>query len=352
MAFIQPTLVELRQQAAADIETYLPGGDARTRRTVSGVLGQALAGAVQGLHANIQARERNFLPDERAEAEGVERWAALLGYWYLDATAAAGSLAVSGSSGAVLDAGTRLQYSDGTVYATTADLTLAGSSGSVAVSAQALGAAGNLPAGAKLTLLSPVAGINSTLTVEGSGLTGGADQEDLSALRSRVLSRLRLPPMGGSAADYQAWALEGHAAVTRAWVSPLEQGPNTVVVRVVCDNEVDLIPTTPVLDAVLAYIDSQRPVTAEVFVVAPVAVPLDFEIQLTPDSTALRERVSSALQDLLRREAEPGGTILRTHIAEAISTAVGETDHVLQAPAANVTHAAGEMAVFGSITWL
>ncbi|MCY1370952.1 hypothetical protein D9M69_580730 [compost metagenome] len=62
--------------------------------------------------------------------------------------------------------------------------------------------------------------------------------------------------------------------------------------------------------------------------------------------------VASALQDLLRREAKPGGTILRTHIAEAISTAVGETDHLLQLPAANVTHAAGEMAVFGSITWL
>lgn len=352
MAFIQPTLAELREQAAADIETYLPGGDARTRRTVSGVLGHAIAGAAQGLHANIQTRERNFLPDARAEAEGVERWAALLGYWYLGATAAVGTLTATGSSGSTLIAGTRLQYSDGTEYATTADLTLVGTTGSVAVEAQALGAAGNLPAGSKLTLLSPVSGVNSTLIVGAAGLTGGADKEGLDALRTRVLDRLRLPPMGGSAADYETWALEGHTAVTRAWVSPLEQGANTVVVRVVTDNEVDLIPTTPVLDAVLAYINTKRPVTAEVFVVGPVAVTLDFEIQLTPDSTALRERVTGALQDLLRREAAPGGTILRTHIAEAISTAVGETDHVLQAPAANVSHAAGEMAVFGSVTWL
>lgn len=352
MAFILPTLVELREQVAADIDTFLPGGDARTRRTTSGVLSYALAGAAQGLHANIEARERNFLPDERAEAEGVERWAALLGLWYLAATAAAGTLTATGSSGAVLPAGTRLQYSDGTEYATTADLTLAGTSGSLEVEAQATGAAGNLPAGAKLTLLSPVAGINSSLTVDAAGLTGGADQEGLDALRSRVLARLRQPPMGGSAADYVTWALESHPVVTRAWPYPLEQGANTVVVRVVCDNELDLIPTTAVLDAVQAYIDTRRHVTAEVFVVAPVAVPLNFEIQLTPDTTSLRATVTSALEDLLRREAEPGGTILRTHIAEAISTAVGETDHVLQAPAANVTHAAGEMAVFGSITWL
>lgn len=352
MAFVLPTLVELREQAAADIETYLPGGDARTRRTVSGVLSYALAGAAQGLHANIQARERNFLPDDRADAEGVERWAALLGYWYLDATAAGGSLIVTGSSGSTLVEGTRLQYSDGTEYITTADLTLAGAVGSVDVEAQALGVTGNLPAGAKLTLLSPVSGINSTLTVEAAGLTGGADQERLDALRGRVLARLRQPPMGGSAKDYETWALEGHAAVTRAWVSPLEQGANTVVVRVVCDNEVELIPTTPVLNAVAAYIEKRKPVTAELFVVAPVAVPLNFEIQITPDSAALRDRVTSALQDLLRREAEPEGTILRTHIGEAISTAVGETDHVLAVPAANVTHAAGQIAVFGSIAWL
>lgn len=352
MAFTLPALVELREQAAADIETYLPAGDARTRRTVSGVLGYAIAGAAQGLHANIQARERNFLPDDRAEAEGVERWASLLGYWYLDATAAGGPLTATGSSGAVLVAGTRLQYSDGTEYITTADLTLAGANGSVAVEAQALGAAGNLPAGAKLTLLSPVSGINSTLTVAAGGLTGGADQERLDALRARVLDRLRVPAMGGSESDYVKWAKDSHPAITRAWVFPLEQGANTVVVRVVCDNEVDLIPTLAVLDAAQAYINVLKPVTAEVFVVAPVAVPLNFEIQLTPDTTALRATVTSALQDLLRREAKPGGTILRTHIAEAISTAVGETDHLLSGPAANVTHAAGEMAVFGSITWL
>lgn len=352
MAFKMPTLVELREQTAADIETYLPGGGSRTRRTVSGVLSHALAGAAQGLHANIEARERNFLPDERAEVEGIERWAALLGYWYLDPTAAAGLLIATGSSGAVLAAGTRLQYSDGTEYITTADLALAGTSGSMAVEALALGAAGNLPAGAKLNLLSPVSGINSTLTVDAGGLTGGADQERPDALRARVLARLRLPAMGGSESDYVRWALDSHPAITRAWVFPLEQGAGTVVVRVVCDNEVDLIPTGPVLSAAYDYIEVKRPVTAELFVVAPVAVPLNFQIALIPDSTVLRERVSAALQDLLRRDAAPGGTILRTHIAEAISTAVGEDDHVLTAPAANVVHAAGEMAVFGSITWL
>lgn len=352
MAFTLPTLVEIRQQTAADIETYLPGRDARTRRTATGVLSHAVAGAVQGLHANIQARERNFLPDERAEAEGVERWAALLGIWYRDATIAEGPLAVTGTVGASLPAGTRLLHADGTEYITQGDLSLTASSGNVTIQATQAGAAGNLPAASRLNLLSPVLGINSALEVGGAGLSGGADREALDSLRARVLSRLRNPPMGGSQSDYETWALEGHASVTRAWVSSLEQGANTVTVRVVCDNEADIIPTQAVLDDVAAYVDGVRPVTAEVFVEAPVAVPIIFQIGLTPDTAAVRAVVTTALQDLLRREAAPGETLLRSHITEAISVSVGEVDHELVYPEADLTHAAGEMPVFGSITWL
>jgi uncharacterized phage protein gp47/JayE len=47
----------------------------------------------------------------------------------------------------------------------------------------------------------------------------------------------------------------------------------------------------------------------------------------------------------------PGGTILLSHIQEAISTAVGENDHVLIAPVANVVLPANTMATHGVITW-
>jgi uncharacterized phage protein gp47/JayE len=66
---------------------------------------------------------------------------------------------------------------------------------------------------------------------------------------------------------------------------------------------------------------------------------------------AVREQVAAELSDLLRREAEPGGTILISHIREAISTAVGEVDHVVVSPVANVAHAPHEMPVTGEITW-
>ena len=66
---------------------------------------------------------------------------------------------------------------------------------------------------------------------------------------------------------------------------------------------------------------------------------------------AVEAAVTAELQDMITRDAIPGGTILYSHIMEAISIATGETDHVLVSPAANVTHATYEIAVMGTITW-
>ena len=102
---------------------------------------------------------------------------------------------------------------------------------------------------------------------------------------------------------------------------------------------------------VQTWIDARRPVTANPTVVAPIAAPLNMSIQLLPSSQAIRDAVTAEIADLLRREAVPGGTILLTHLREAISIAAGETDHVLISPVANVTHATGLIAVPGVITW-
>ncbi|MEZ3186036.1 baseplate J/gp47 family protein [Pseudomonas sp. LM13] len=353
MAFELDSLEQTRQLIARDIETRLPGTGAQTRRTAAGVIAFAQAGAVHGLHAHIAYRERNFLPDERADAEGVERWAGLLGLWYREPTYAAGSAELSGIAGALLAAGTVLQSTQGVLYVTLADATLAGATASVTIRAQEAGAAGNLEPGARLTLLSPTPGVQSTLSVGSAGLTGGADAESLDGLRTRVLNRLRNPPRGGSLADYKTWALDAHPAVTRAWVTEYEQGAGSVTVRLACDNEATPIPSQEVLDAVAAYIDQRRQAGRKsVYVLPPVAAEVLYRIQLKPDTAAIRLAVEAELRDLHRRTSAPGSTLLLSHIREAISTAAGELDHELLAPQSDLTHGAGVMPVFGGIEWL
>ena len=66
---------------------------------------------------------------------------------------------------------------------------------------------------------------------------------------------------------------------------------------------------------------------------------------------AVKAAVEAELTDLLRREAEPSGTILLSHIREAVSIAAGETNYTMTAPAADVTHTTAQMATMGTITW-
>ena len=100
------------------------------------------------------------------------------------------------------------------------------------------------------------------------------------------------------------------------------------------------------------YIQARRPVTADADIIAPTAGALDFSIQnVRPMTQAVKDAVEAELADLIRRESEPGGTILISHIREAISTAAGETDHVLLSPTANVTVTAAQISVYGATTF-
>ena len=129
----------------------------------------------------------------------------------------------------------------------------------------------------------------------------------------------------------------------------------TVTIRFMMDNTYPTgIPESADVTAVQAYIDepSRRPVTAEVFVAAPVAVGLDITITgLTPNTAAVKVSVESALRDMIRRVAEPGGTIPVSKIWEAISIAAGEEKHVVTIPSADVTHDTGEIATLGTVTY-
>lgn len=91
--------------------------------------------------------------------------------------------------------------------------------------------------------------------------------------------------------------------------------------------------------------------TADVTVFAPVAVDLDLNITVSPNTAAVKAAVEAELKALLRREAVPGGTLYLSKIREAISIAAGENNNVLNSPTANVTTSTGELLVLGDITW-
>jgi uncharacterized phage protein gp47/JayE len=349
MPLSRPTLKDLVDRVVTDIESRLPGSDARLRRSNLAVLARVIAAAAHGLYGFLVNIARQVIIDT-ADGDYLERWAAIWGIARTVAVAAAGEVSVTGTTGAVVPAGTELQRSDGARFVSTAEATLIAGAATLSVQASEPGAAGNTAAGSQLLLTTAIAGVASATVVLGDGLIGGADTESDDALRARLLFRIRRPPQGGAASDYEAWAKEV-PGVTRVWVFPLYLGAGTVGVFFVRDNDPDLIPDAGEVTAVADYIEPRRPVTAAVTVLAPTPLPVDFTLQVIPDTAAVRAAVEAELEDLFRREASPGGTVLISRIREAISIAAGENDHVLTAPVANVAAGPGEMAVLGAITW-
>jgi uncharacterized phage protein gp47/JayE len=224
------------------------------------------------------------------------------------------------------------------------------------------GSAANTEAGVAIGLVSPIAGVNSSAVVAAGAITGGLDEEHSEAYRQRVKERTATYFTGANKAIYAKWAKEV-PAVTRAW--PYENTPaaGSVTVLCVCDDQPgSILPDAAKLAELTDYLEEHtdpitgqvvgRAVNATLLVAAPATQAINYTIAPTPDTAAVRAAITAELTDLLRREAFPGGTILLSHIREAISLAAGENDYVLTAPVADISCPAATIAIMGAITWI
>lgn len=352
--FSRPTLQTLIDRVFSDINTRLPEGDARTRPSLINVLGTAIAKLIHNLYGYVDWVARQVIPDT-AESEALERWGAIVAKPRLAASKATGPADIIGIDGSLISTGTLIRTLSEVEYITTEATTIASGVGTLTLEATTAGIAGNLDAGAKLYFVEPIDGVNTEAV--GGAMSGGTDDESDEDYRARVLDRFRQPPMGGADYDYIAWAKEV-AGVTRAWVSGFEIGDNSVTVRFMTDDlTVNGIPSGGMVTTVGDYIETKRPVTVDLYVVAPTAVPLNFTIRLkdadgaTETSTTIRDAVEAELLDMILRDGAPGEPILFSHIREAISIAAGEYDHTITVPSADVTHTTGQIPTMGTITW-
>ncbi|ROL65359.1 baseplate J protein [Pseudomonas protegens] len=345
MPFETPSLPVLIQRTQSDLASD------SLRQSDAQVLARTLSGAAFGLYGYLDWIAEQILPD-KADESTLERIAALrLNQPRKAAQAARGSVSFNAAAGAVLDVDTLLQSSDGRSYKVTAARTTSAGLNSTTIQAVDGGTLGNADAGLSLIAVQPVQGISNPFTVLAPGLTGGVAEESLESLRARVIRSYRIIPHGGSADDYETWALEC-PGITRAWSRRNYLGPGTVGLFVMRDDDPQPIPNAEQLAQVQAYIEPLRPVTAQVHVLAPVMLPVTYRLRLTPDTSAVRAAVEDQLRDLHSREAGLGQTLLLSHIREAISSATGEQDHRLLTPSADVPAANNQLLVFGGCEWL
>lgn len=349
MPFARPSLTELIDRVITDISSRVTGVDSAVlRRSLLGIVGQSEAGAVHMLYGYLDWIAKQTIIDT-AEKEYLERWASIWKIIRKTAGFASGQVALSGTFGVLVRDGTVLQRQDGVQYKVLGDAVFSDGPLVVPIIAIEAGDGGNFGTGLPIFLLSPIAGVQSTGTTT-TKLEGGVDTESDPQLLARLLARIQQPPHGGASFDYEQWALEV-VGVTRVWVYPLQMGAGTVTVLFVCDEDAVIIPSPSKVAEVQAYVDVRAPVTAEVFVAAPVADPLAMSIKVSPNTPAVRSAVLAELADLIDRDSAPGGTILISRLREAVSLATGEENNQILTPSADVLHAAGHMATLGAVTF-
>ena len=379
MPFAIPSLSDLRAQARANLQARIPGSDTLLSRAVLPAIADAIAWPLFAAYRALAWIARQFFVAS-AEAPYLDRRLAEVNLSRIAATAASGNVIFTGPQNQPIPLGTTVQTSDqAQVYATTAAATIGvGGTISVPVLASVAGSGGNAVAGAVLTIVSAIAGVQPTVTVDTGGIVGGTDPETDAAYRVRGLARLAQPPQGGAASDFLAWA-KASGVPTRAWVFPTNRGVGTCDVTFTIDTRASNIPLSADVAAVQSYIDTAAPVIGSYQVFAPIADALAITITGLVGSggitTAALQAAITAQLNALAASVPPGGAtvgdgvsvplapaalfplqtpgkLYLSQIEAAIEAAGDVLSYDLTAPAADVVFASGHLPAVPTVTFV
>lgn len=197
-----------------------------------------------------------YLDNLAEELGGLER---------RQATSSIVDLTIGGTAGTNVQAGALFATESGIQFATD-ELVILDETGSGTVKASAVvpGTSGNVSTGTIVKI--PVSIYGVTSVTNQADASDGYDEETDSELLNRLLFKLRNPVTSGNVNHYIEWA-SSVSGVGSVYVKPLWNGAGTVKVIIV-NNKNDKA-SDELIQTVKNYIDSVRPIGADVTVTTP-----------------------------------------------------------------------------------
>ena len=197
-------------------------------------------------------------------------------------------LTMFGRDGVTVPSNTAFFAESGLEFRLMSDLTIQNGKAEGWLRAAEVGQGYNLPQGFPLQILRSIPGLER---FEAGAAQGGTDPESDGALFERIDEKRKRPSTSGNDAHYREWALsvDGVGAVR---VTPLWKGPGTVRVLIAGYDRhpVDEV----VVDACAKYIESQRPVGADVTVASAQAIPVNVSARVVLEAGASQAEVERA----------------------------------------------------------
>jgi len=360
LPFSRPTLTQICDRIKTDMETRIIGVGSLLRRSTLKVLSKVYGGAIHLCYGFLK-----YMGDQLFILTADENYLIIHGTEYgLNkevAVKATGSISISGTADTVIPAATKIKSTSGYVYLTDESVTVK-ADGLVGanITAEVAGEDSNEDAGTILSFISPIVNIDTSVTVEMGGITGGLDAETVEEFRTRLLTRKRQPSHGGSANDYVTWTKEV-SGVTRAWCLPAYNGIGTVGVAFTRDNDNSIVPNATQREIVEEYIiEHEDPASGEIIgipvgcqtgltIIELETQSIDFIISVFPNTTIIQTAIEAELEDLLYREGGPGETIYLSEINEAICSAQYNFNHVIVTPIVDITSSNTQVPVLGDV---
>ncbi len=253
------------------------------------------------------------------------------------------------------------RYGEKLQYIVTAQAVLEGLEVAVPVEAEFAGAQYNVGAGQINQLVTFIPGVDYVTNAADWITREGTDDETDESLRFRAKGKWSQLSAGGGRDAYIAWAQEvtGVVVVQIDDQHPRGQGTVDVIITGAAG-----LPTQDLIDQVQAHINARRPLCADVLVLGPTPVEVDFDVTLHvhPDYGDLDEIRAEAEEiiDIMFRYGDtehadiarvsPEFGVVRAQVIANLMKIEHVVNVTLTAPAADVPVTARELAVKGSVT--
>ena len=358
-----PTTAEIRDQIISDIEGKLNITVPALPKAFIRIFATALAG-VQTLCYRFGLWIYKQIFAATADEAALILRGAQYGLSRSPAVRAVLTAEATGTNGTQIPAGTLWVGDDNSlVYQQTETAEIAGGTAAITVECLTAGDAGNLANAETLSIGSPIAGIDSTATVDGTTTTG-EDQESIESFRSQVMEREKNKPQGGAAPDYVQWALEV-PGIVKAFAHRISAGYATVYPMIALTG--NRIPDAAKREEVLAYLSDliRKPLQSTPVVEVMSEIVFDIEIaDLAPNTATIKTAIEAALAAYMltrfpkQYPDETNATdVVSAAALSGISIDVGAAELTLTmkvggSPFPSKTLAAGQLAILGTVTWL
>lgn len=221
----------------------------------------------------------------------------------------------------------------------------------------------NSLAGTQFTLVSPIAGVDTSSYAQFGTISGGLDIESDDDYRARILERTSSFAAPFSEAGLPPFIKENNPGVTRTWIERAIPAPGSTTIYFTIDNEINQIPSAAQAQAVkdtIADVNTgilpANMATSALIVSPPTAVTVNFVFgSLSPNTVDMQSAVTSNLTDFFRNDTQIAGDITLADLNRIIGNTIDSSGNIptftLTTPAADTTINAGELGVLGTVTY-